>query len=538
VAFLPTLGNGFVGDWDDDGNLVDNPSYRGLGWRQLRWMFTTFLLGHYIPLTWFTFGLDYVLWGMNPVGYHLTNLALHMASSVVFYAIGVRLFAAARLAPGEGVAGKLGAAVAASLFAVHPLRVESVAWATERRDVLCGLLFLLAVLAYLRACETWAAEGVRRRWYWTALGLGALALLSKSMAVTLPLVLLVLDVYPLGRLGGDRDGWAGPAARRVWAEKLPFVALSAGASAMALLALQHARGIKPIAALGIGDRVAISVYSLAFYLWKMAAPLNLSPLYELPEGIEALSRPYLGAAAVVAAVSAAALLLRRRWPALAAVWVSYVVILLPVLGIVQNGWQIAADRYTYLASLGWALLAGAGMVAWSAGGARRFRPVRLGVVMAGATALIVGPGTLTWQQTQVWHDTRSLWTHAAKTYPSATVQYNLGVVLFRQGEVGSAVTHYRAALAIKPDFAEAHNNLGVALAQQGEVDEAILHYREALKLNAAYAEAHFNLGLALMMRGRQREAVEHFRRTLSLRPDSPEAQKNLERALAESRLAR
>src|SRR5438034_5921073 len=344
VAFLPTLGNGFVGDWDDDGNLVDNPSYRGLGWRQLRWMFTTFLLGHYIPLTWLTFGLDYVLWGMNPVGYHLTSLALHMTSSVVFYAIGVRLFAAARLAPGDGVAGKLGAAVAASLFAVHPLRVESVAWATERRDVLCGLLFLLAVLAYLRACDTPAGEGRWRQWYWAALGLGALALLAKSMAVTLPLVLLVLDVYPLGRLGGDQEGWAGPAARRVWAEKLLFRALSAGASAMALLALEHVKGIKPIAAVGVGDRVAISVYSLAFYLWKMAAPLKLSPLYELPERIEPLSRPYLGAAAVVAAVSAAALLLRRRWPALAAVWVGYVVILLPVLGIVQHGWQCAADR--------------------------------------------------------------------------------------------------------------------------------------------------------------------------------------------------
>ena len=204
----------------------------------------------------------------------------------------------------------------------------------------------------------------------------------------------------------------------------------------------------------------------------------------------------------------------------------------------QNGWQIAADRYTYLASLGWALLAGAGMVAWSAGGARRSRPARLPVVLAGATALIVGLGTLTWRQTQVWHDARSLWTHAANTYPSATVQYNLGVVIFHQGEVGSAVTHYRGALAIKPDFAEAHNNLGVALAQQGEVDKAILHYREALRLKPAYAEAHFNLGLALMMRGQQREAVEHFRRTLSLRPDSREAQRNLERALAESSLAR
>src|SRR5439155_16601813 len=160
------------------------------------------------------------------------------------------------------------------------------------------------------------------------------------------------------------------------------------------------------------------------------------------------------------------------------------------------------------------------------------------VGLAGATVLIVALGTLTWRQTQVWHDTRSLWTHAATTYPSTTVHYNLGVVLFHQGEVAGAVTHYRGALAIKPDFAEAHNNLGVALAQEGEIDEAILHYREALTLKPAYADAHFSLGLALMRRGQQREAVEHFRRTLSLRPDFREAQRNLERALAESRLAR
>src|SRR6266446_4597734 len=148
VVFAPGVGNDFV-DWDDNLNFVTNPYYRGLGWTELRWMLTATVTGHYIPVTWMTLGLDYVLWGMNPAGYHLTNLVLHVANTVVFYVIAVRLLAAARPAEGDDVAGKLGGAVAAMLFAVHPMRVESVAWATERRDVLCALFYLLAVLAYL-----------------------------------------------------------------------------------------------------------------------------------------------------------------------------------------------------------------------------------------------------------------------------------------------------------------------------------------------------------------------------------------------------
>src|SRR5262245_29174478 len=181
VAFLPVLGNGFVGDWDDDLNFARNAAYRGLGWRQLHWMFTTFHLGHYMPLTWLTFGLDYIVWGLNPAGYHLTALALHMANAVVFYAVAARLPAAARPARGDGFATRLGAAVSASLFAVHPLRVESVAWATERRDVLCGLFYLLAVLTYLRAVQAAQGKGLwRGPWYWAAVALAGLALLSKS----------------------------------------------------------------------------------------------------------------------------------------------------------------------------------------------------------------------------------------------------------------------------------------------------------------------------------------------------------------------
>ena len=242
VVFVPALEGGFL-NWDDDQNFVDNPNYRGLGASQLRWMFTTFLMGHYIPLTWMTLGLDYVVWGMNPVGYHLTNLLLHAANAVLFYFMALRLLRAS--VPGGYADGSwaltLGSGFATLLFAVHPLRAESVAWITERRDVLSGLFYLAAVVAYLRYCDGAVPEGRRtRKWYWASLGLFALALLSKAMAVTLPVILLALDVYPLRRFGGvgGRRPWASSMA--VVTEKLPFLVLSLAAGVLALVALAHA----------------------------------------------------------------------------------------------------------------------------------------------------------------------------------------------------------------------------------------------------------------------------------------------------------
>src|SRR5213593_1087936 len=235
AAFLPALQNQFV-SWDDDENFLDNPHYRGLGWSQLHWMWTTHQ-SHYIPLTWMTHGLDYLLWGMNPFGYHLTSLLLHAANAVAFFFVVRRILKRALPSPSErGHALAVSAGFAALVFAIHPLRVESVAWVTERRDVLSGLFYLSAILVYLRACE----RGARGRgWYWLSVAVFGCALLSKSMVVNLPVVLLILDVYPLRRLGGFVGWWSEP-ARRVYVEKIPFVLLAAAAAAIALMAqLSH-----------------------------------------------------------------------------------------------------------------------------------------------------------------------------------------------------------------------------------------------------------------------------------------------------------
>src|SRR5881275_811891 len=288
AAFLPSLQNQFV-SWDDDENFLDNPHYRGLGWSPLRWMWTTHQ-SHYIPLTWMTLGLDYLLWGMNPFGYHLMSLLLHAANAVVFFFVVRRILTRALPSPSErGHALAVSAGFAALVFAIHPLRVESVAWVTERRDVLSGLFYLLTILEYLRACEP---EKRGRWWYWLSVVTFVCALLSKSMVVNLPVVLLILDVYPLRRLGGAL-GWWSARARRVYVEKIPFVLLAAAASAVALMAQLSHRAMIPVTHLSAPGRLAVSAYGLSFYLWKTVVPLNLSPLYELPRTMNPWTMPFI-----------------------------------------------------------------------------------------------------------------------------------------------------------------------------------------------------------------------------------------------------
>src|SRR2546425_2391699 len=504
-----------------------------------------------------TLGLDYLLWGLNPFGYHLTSLLLHAANAVVFFFVVRRILTRALPSPAErGHALTVSAGFAALVFAIHPLRVESVAWVTERRDVLSGLFYLVTILLYLRACE----RGARSRgWYWLSVAAFVLALLSKSMVVNLPIVLLVLDVYPLRRLGGAVGWWSEP-ARRVYVEKIPFVLLAAAASASAAGAqLSHA-GLSSVVQLSAPGRLAVSVYGLSFYLWKTVAPVNLSPLYELPPAVNPWAPPFLLSYGLVVAITALVLALRRPLPGLLAAWVAYVVVLLPVLGIFQSGPQIAADRYTYLASLGWAILVSAGVLShW------RRRPF---LFTGLAACVLFGLGILTWNQVQVWRDSEKLWTHALATYPKSSIaennlgnvradqsklaeaiehyrqaldidpehasaHYNLGNVLAQQGKLAEASEHHRQALRLKPDYADAHNNLGNALAQQGQLAEAIDQYRQAVKIKPDYAEARNNWGVALARQGKPAEAVEHFRRALKIKPDYAEARNNWGLALAQ-----
>jgi Flp pilus assembly protein TadD len=498
-VFARAIGNEFL-VWDDLQYLVRNPDYRGLGWENVAWAFSNVRCGHYMPLVWLSWSLDYALWGMNAEGYILGNILIHAANAAVFYLIVLRLLRLAghteySASTGTRTRLKLWAAVAALFFAIHPLRTESVVWATERKDVLCGLFYLLAVHVYLR-------QGGRRSR--AALLLFVLAALTKSMAVSLPLVLIVLDVYPLRRLGG-RNGWISPAARRVWIPKIPFLAVAAGAAALAPVATRLASATWRLQEHDLATRFASLAYSLWFYVLKTVLPVGLSPLYERPPDLDPWTPRYLWAAGFVLAATALLVAVRRRFPAGLAAWVCYGVILAPVSGLVPVGPQLVADRYSYLSCLGFAVLL-------ASGGLRIGTAVRPRPALAGAVAVLTVLGLATWRQTGFWRDSVSLWERAlAVDDRCGSCHLNLGATLLEQGDPEGARLHLEAALRLNPNKSRAQYNYGLLLDRQGRPEQAIGAYRRALELEPGLSAAANNLSKLLVKREQYAEAMQVLR---------------------------
>ena len=532
LVFFPVLQNDFV-NWDDDRNLLENRNFRGLGWEQVQWMFTTFHMTLYRPLTWVSFGLDYLFWGMNPSGYHLTSLLLHAVNAVIFYFVALRLLRLTIATSKVRVEFylQLAAGFSALLFALHPLRVEAVAWASARNDVLSGTFYLATILCYLKATALRRTGRSSTLWMTGAVVVYTLSLLSKAIGMTLPFVLLLLDVYPLGRLGMGPGRWFGSVSRKVWWEKGPFLLLAGGAGVIALLAKQ--RAIYSFDEIGLLQRLAQSVWGLIFYLWKTVVPLGLSPLYELSY-LGTSGWPSLLSLLLTLALSIGLFLARHRWPAGLASWVYYLIVLAPVLGVAQSGPQLVADRYTYLSCLGWALLGGAALCRCWRFSACTDRLTKNSVVPGALAAAVLGSlSLLTWNQARVWHNSETLWMHALSVGPRSSYAHNnLGNALFERGKIEEATSHYRDALQLNPGHAKAHNNLANALVNQGKLDEAIVHYREALRIDPAYARAHYNLANTIVGRGRLEEAIYHFREAVRNDPNYAKAQYNLGIALA------
>jgi hypothetical protein len=533
AAFLPSLGNDWV-QWDDGLNFLDNPHYRGLGPTQLRWMFTTVHSSHWIPLTWITLGFDYVLWGMNPFGYHLTNLVLHALGALTFYFVAMRL-----LRPGAGPVAtdwrlRAAAAFTALFYAVHPLRVESVTWITERRDVLSGVLYVLTILTYLRAAAPDGDDTGRRRAYWTSVTLFALSLLAKTMTVPLPVLLLLLDVYPLTRLPAAWREWTGARVRLVLLEKVPFVALSAAGTVIAIVAQEGE--FTTATKFGVIERAAVTLYSYTLYLRETVWPVGLTPLHEIPFHLNPFEPRFVASGAFMIAVTVAAVCLRRRAPWLAAGWAAYILALLPVSGVVHAGRVIAADRYTYLPAL-WMALPVGGLALHLLASPRLARRARVVVVASGA-AIILAFSALTWEQTKIWQNTATLWFHALRIAPSAIGHTNYGEELRAQGRLHEARRHLESAVGINPNFAVAHNMLGNILGGLGERDLARHHFRESIRSNPRWASPHNNLGVMFAQDGRWAEALEHFEAALRVDPGFDAARINAENTRREIAKAR
>ena len=518
VAFLPALPGQFL-NWDDDINFVGNQGFRGLGWAQLQWMWTTPLMGHYIPLTWMSLGLNYALGGMNPWGYHLGNVLIHAMNTVLFYFVARRLLVAAGISTGISLLWSAG--FAALVFGIHPLRVESVAWITERRDVLCGFFFLLAVSTYLRSVDAAA------RWGWRLASVAAFgaAFLCKAQAAPLPVALLILDAYPLRRVAGA--GW-----RRLLMEKLPYFAVSLMGSAVAIIAVKKGALFTDYAQYGPAARLAMTAYGIVFYPWKWLWPAGLSPLYELPGRVDPLAWRFLLPMIALALVTGLLVGLRRDWPAGLAAWAYSAVMLLPVVGPVHAGNQLAHDRYSYLSGLGFAVLAGAGL-AWVLQAATRgtLRPLIGHVSLAGAGLVLLGLGAATWVQAGGWRDSETLWSWAVEADPQCAICLtNLAQALASRGQAGDAERAFRRSLALR-EHPMTRNNLGGVIQLQGRLDEAAREYQAALHQNAGLPEALVNLGELYTKQGRYEEALPLLRRAFQVSPDFPRLRTDLSRAL-------
>lgn len=461
ACFSPALGNGLL-DWDDRAYIM-NGHVQALSLETIRWAFTEFHVTYWAPLTWLSFALDHAVWGLDPVGYHLTNDLLHALTAALFFRVVHRLLRHGFAAASGGGLGEVGpdvllggAALAALFFGIHPLRVESVAWAAERKDVLSMAFGMGAVLAYLRhAGGQLEGDGAGTPWYrsssyWLALSLHALSLLSKATLVTLPVVLLIVDWYPLGRL---RRGAVG----RIVFEKGPFLALSVA------VALVTARAMAPssvgVAEIGVPTRLLVAFQSIAEYLRLTALPLGICPMYYHP-WIVSLGPAQILAIAAFLVVSAGCLLAVKRWPALLAAWLVYLAALAPVLGLFQNGAQELAGRFTYFPSTALAALVGAGaVVLWRRlphGGTWRR------VSSLGALALLAGLSALTVRDIGYWRDDVALWSRVIEVQPRryGRAYFERANALSRAGRHEEALADANEALAAatRKGYPEVHEN--------------------------------------------------------------------------------
>ena len=514
LTFWPGLSGDFV-NWDDYDNVVNNPGVHGLGRAQLEWMWTSAVLGHYIPLTWMSFGMNFALGGLKPRGYHVLNLLLHAANAAAVYWIARRLLRATPAADSSETTASpgavdVGAAFAALLFAVHPLRVESVVWITERKDVLSSFFFLLSVLAYLRAVAAETIQPVSRALSLLAF---AAALLSKASAMPLPAVLLLLDAYPLGRI--RRLGW-----RRCLLEKLPWAVIGAAGALLALTVVLKGTGVTGYESYGVGARIAMTAYALMFYPARWLWPVQLIPLYELPTRIDPLSIRFVVPMVAFVLITAALIALRRRWPAGLAAWTLSVMMLLPISGAVHSGHQLAHDRYSYLSGLGLALLLGGGLMRLlSADLRRRLGPVIVRSIALGAAVLVLMLGVATWDQSKIWQDSETLWRWAVEIDPECAVCWNnFGTSLTTQKRHPEAESAYRRALQLRPTRATVANNIATALHGQRKDVEAEAMLRQALTLDPNLTGALANMGALYAQTGRLAESLPYFRRAWAQDP--------------------
>ncbi len=505
IALLAITVAAYSTVWTFDFVNLDDPYYvqgnlavaHGLTWPGVQWAFTTDHASNWHPLTWISHMVDVEVFGMKPGPHHLVNLLLHVLNTLLLFGLLHRM---------TGATGR--SALVAALFAVHPLHVESVVWISERKDVLSTLFFMLTLWAY----AAYARKPALRR-YVPVCVLLALGLMAKPMLVTLPFVLLLLDVWPLKRIGVD--AWDRAVALRLVVEKIPLFALVAASSVVTFIVQHKGGAVADFNLLPLSHRLANSLVSYFAYIGNMVWPSGLTILYPFPDSLP-LWKP-TGALALLLAATVAAVMAIRRYPYVTVGWFWYLGMLVPVIGIVQVGSQAMADRYTYIPLIGLFLI-----IAWGGydllrrGSSRRAPLAALCVLMVATLAVA------TWNQSRHWRDSKTLWARALTVTTENWRAHTLyGTMLAAEGLKSEAIVHFTEAIRIQPVYAGIYTQLGAALTDLGRPDEAIPHYRDALRLQPDFAPAHDGLGNALAGKGLLTEAISHFAQALRANPNNP-----------------
>jgi protein O-mannosyl-transferase len=541
-AFLPALRNDFI-NYDDDFYVTDNSHVRaGFTWASVEWAFRSTEVGNWHPLTWLSHMLDCQVFGLNSWGHHLSSLLIHAANSVLVFLVFRRMTGAVWRS-----------AFVALLFGVHPLHVQSVAWVAERKDVLSTFFFLLTLLAYVEYVTRAEVPGARERdksetmhpaprttfhvsrftFQALSLVLFALGLMCKPMLVTLPLILLLLDFWPLHRLSFPFLQHPNTPALQhsipplqVLLEKLPFLALAAASSALTFLVQQQAGAVETTTRLALLDRVGNALVAYSRYLGKFLFPTRLAVFYPHPGHWPTAT--VLLACLVLIGLTVLMLALRRQRPYLIVGWLWFLVTLIPVIGLVQVGAQSMADRYSYIPLIGLFVI-----VAWGTHELTEYWRLHPLLPCVLAIGVLLACITLTCHEVAFWKDSGTLFQRAlAVTDPNSIAHLHLGnYALLEQGRLDEAISHFRAAINLEPSLADAHSQLGTALYRQGRREEGVLQLETATRLKPSYAPAHFNLGVALQNQGRSDDAITQFREALRCRPDYAEAHNGLGVAL-------
>jgi Flp pilus assembly protein TadD len=558
ALFEPVRNHTFL-NFDDNVYITDNPPVKsGLTFKGVIWAFTTMHAANWHPLTWLSHMLDGQLYGLDPSGHHLTNLIFHIASALLLFLVLERM------------TGSLWrSSFVAALFALHPLHVESVAWVTERKDVLSTFFWMLTMWTYVGYVER-----PRLKRYLLVLLSFTMGLLSKPMLVTLPFVLLLIDYWPLRRFQfpqlkrNPRPSTSKPndvvsqksiLLSLLW-EKVPFFILSAASSVLTFVAQQRMGAVAPMEIYPFEIRIANALISYVSYIEKMIWPHKLAVFY--PHPVTWPLWKVIGSGLLLVCASVLVIRAARKHPYHGVGWFWYLGTLVPVIGLVQVGAQAMADRYTYLPLIGLFIMIAWGVPEQLAGW--RYRQIILSL-SAGIAILMMM--MVTRLQIKHWQNDMTLYEHslavtsdnyfahanlgvalseqgkteeaivhyteALRISPyNAKIHCHLGVAFAKQGKIQEAIAHYGEALRIDPDYAEAHNNLGVALAGQGKTEEAMAHYAEALRIDPHHSIAHYNLGIALGEQGKTEEAIAHFTKAVRIRPDYMLAHHNLGIALA------